>query len=93
MRNFDPIINFRFFNSTKPEGYVIFLTSETETKGMTIEVASPEDRVFELEYKPDTIILTDNNNKTTTYVNDVDTSSDELEKHINKIVEEDLGDK
>ena len=93
MRKFDPIINFRFFNKTKPEGYVIFLTSETETKGMTIEVASPEDRVFELEYKPNTIILTDNNNKITTYVNDVDTSTDELEKHINKLIKEDLEDK
>ena len=92
MRNFDPIINYRFFNSTKPEGYVIFLTSETETKGMTIEVVSPQDRVLELEYKPNTIILTDNNNKITTYVNDVDTSSDELEKHINKLVEENLED-
>ena len=93
MRNFDPIINFRFFNNTKPEGYVIFLTSETETRGMTIEVANTQDRVFELEYKPNTIILTDNNNKITTYVNDVDTSSDELEKHINKLVEKDLEDK
>lgn len=92
MRNLDPLNNFRFFNRTKPEGYVIFLTSETETKGMTIEVASPQDRVFELEYKPNTIILTDNNNKTTTYVNDVYTSSDELEKHINKLIEEDLED-
>ncbi len=92
MRNLDSLNNFRFFNRTKPEGYVIFLTSETETKGMTIEVASPQDRVFELEYKPNTIILTDNNNKTTTYVNDVDTSSDELEKHINKLIEEDLED-
>lgn len=90
MKSFDPIINFRFFNNSKPEGYVIFLTSETETKGMTIEVASPEDRVFQLEYRPNTIILTDNNNKITTYVNDVDTSSDELEKHINKLIEEDL---
>lgn len=92
MRNLDPLNNFRFFNRTKPEGYVIFLTSETETKGMTIEVASPQDRVFELEYKPNTIILTDNNNKKTTYVNDVDTSSDELEEHINKLVEENLED-
>ncbi|BCG66362.1 hypothetical protein [Staphylococcus phage vB_SsapH-Golestan101-M] len=90
MRNLDPLNNFKYFNNTKPEGYVVFLTSETETKGMTIEVASPEDRVFELEYKPNTIILTDNNNKRTTYVNDVDTSSDELEKHINKLIEEDL---
>ena len=79
MRNLDPLNNFRFFNRTKPEGYVIFLTSETETRGMTIEVASPQDRVFELEYKPNTIILTD-------------TSSDELEHHINKLIEEDLED-
>ncbi|QDJ97600.1 hypothetical protein PALS1_167 [Staphylococcus phage PALS_1] len=92
MRNLDPLNNFKYFNRNKPEGYVVFLTSETETKGMTIEVASPEDRVFELEYKPNTIILTDNNNKITTYVNDVDTSSDEIEKHINKLIEEDLED-
>ncbi len=92
MRNFDPIMNFRFFNNTKPGGYVIFLTSETEIKGMTIEVASPEDRVFELEYKPNTIILTDNNNKITTYVNDVDTTSEELEEHINKLIKDSLED-
>lgn len=92
MRNLDPLNNFKYFNNTKPEGYVVFLTSETETKGMTIEVASPQDRVFELEYKPNTIILTDNNNKITTYVNDVETSAEEIEKHVNKLIEEDLED-
>lgn len=87
----DPHVLFKFLNQDKPKDYVIFMTSETDTKGMTIEVASPEDRVFEIEYKEELVIFKDGKS-TKSFINAIDKSVldiiDYAEELINKSLED-----
>lgn len=92
MSKFNPLNNFNHFNKIKPEGYVVFMTSETENKGLTIELAEPNDRVFEVEYKEHTITVTDNKNNRKIFINDVDETVTDLEEYTNKLINESLGE-
>lgn len=92
MTKFNPLNSFKYFDKIKPEDYIVIMTSKTEDKGLTIELSKPNDIVFEIEYKDNTIVVKDNNYSTKEFVKDVDKSVNDLEEYTNKLIEESLGD-
>lgn len=92
MRKFNPLTTFRYLDKIKPEGYIVFMSGETENKGITIELAEPYDRVFEIEYKGNTMVVTNNKNLTKVYMNDVG-ETEELERDLNRLIKDSLEDK
>lgn len=85
----NPLNNFSYLVSIKPKEYTVFLTN---SEGVyKLELASPEDRVFEIEYKENTLRLLNSDNKVVRdFVNNVEESAYELETIIDELIKESL---